>query len=89
MSEYKGLPMTPVDEEPRAVRGSSGRYTDTIKAFWSGDPITQAINFREAGIKGQTLRVGLLKAIDDEGLTDKVKVSIHEKTGLAYLTKVE
>lgn len=80
--------MKPVAAEPPAARGASALYTETIGAFWSGDPTTQEIDFKAAGIKGQTLRVGLLKAIDDAGLTGKVKVSIHEKTGLAYLTKV-
>lgn len=85
---YTGFALTPVDDEPQSTRRSSSQYAATVRYFWRSEPKTQEIDFRKEGIKGQTLRVGLMKAIADEGLVGKVTVSVHESTGKAYLKKV-
>ena len=82
------LPMTPAEDLP--VRGgrSTNIYRATVRAFWAGEPERQKIDLGAVGIKGQTLRVGLLKAIDQEGLAGKVTVTVSESMQAGYLTKV-
>jgi len=82
------LPMTPVEDEPVRGRRSTNIYRATVKKFWEGEPESQQIDLKQIDMRGQTLRVGLLKAIEQEGLDGKVEVSIYESSGMAYLKKV-
>jgi len=82
------LPMTPVEDLPERGGRSTNVYRATVRAFWAGEPDRQKIDLRAVGIKGQTLRVGLLKAIEQEGLVGKVTVIISESTQAGYLKKV-
>ena len=82
------LPMTPVEDASPRGRRSANIYTATLRKFWEGEPKNQRIDLHAVNIKGQTLRVGLLKAIDEQGLEGKVEVSIYESSGEAVLRKV-
>lgn len=89
-NEYaNALPMRPVETEPPRTRRSTTVYTDTVRKFYEGGDDVMEIDLFAADIKAPTLRMGLQKAIADEGLGEKIKFSIYQSTGKAYLKRLK
>jgi len=87
-SDYgDALPMRPIETEPPRTRRSTTVYTNTVRKFMDDGQQVQEIDLMAVDIKGQTLRVGLQKAIAELGVEDEVEFTIHESIGKAYLKR--
>lgn len=81
------LPMRPIESEPPRTRRSTTVYSKTVQKFMDDGLQIQEIDLMAVNIKGQTLRVGLQKAIVELGVEDEVEFTIHESIGKAYLKR--
>lgn len=80
--------MRPVrDIEAPRQRRTKSIYLGTVEAFIESEEPTVEIDLEEVGIKAPALRIGLMKAIDDLGVSDKVGISIRQSVGKAYLMR--
>jgi len=90
MSEYKNaLPMRAVQSVERIKSKKANVYKDTLGAFLELNTHTVELDLDTIGIKAPTLRVGMMRAIEELGLQDKVEVSIRPSIGKVYLTRTD
>lgn len=88
LNNPNALPMRPVrDVAPARQRRTKPVYLGTVEAFLESEEPTVEIDLEEVGIKAPALRIGLMKAIDDLGVVDKVGISIRPSVGKAYLMR--
>ena len=85
---HDALPMRPVrDLTPARSRRTKSVYLNTVEAFMKSDEATVEIDLEEVGIKAPALRAGLLKAIAELDVEDRVEISIRPSVGKAYLIR--
>lgn len=90
MSEYKAaLPMRAVQSIEPIKSKKANVYKDTLGAFLELNTHTVELDLDTIGIKAPTLRVGMMRAIEELGLQDKVEVSIRPSIGKVYLTRTD
>ena len=88
MSEHRNaLPMRPVEKVASVRSRKANVYLDTLSEFMDMGEQTVEIDLDAVGIKAPTLRVGLMRGIEELGLQDKVEFSIRPSVGKVYLMR--
>ena len=83
------LPMRKVETVTPIKSRRANVYLDTIDEFMDMNEKTVEIDLDAVGIKPPTLRAGLIRAIEDRELQDKVEFSIRPSVGKVYLMRTD
>ena len=88
MTEHSNaLPMRPVETVAPIKSRRANVYLDTLNEFMDMNEQTVEIDLEAVGIKAPTLRVGLMRAIEELGVGDRVEFSIRPSVGKVYLMR--